>query len=115
MIPSAGSAGRAAFAIIAIVVLLVGAAMFFFPYSLATLPTPAAAGRPRPWLIGPLAVRFVGSALIAIALSAGLIALRPDRPSILAYAILMSIAAYRSYIFCVPMLYCASSSTSFYR
>jgi hypothetical protein len=91
MIPSADSTGRSAFTIIAIVALLVGAAMFFFPYSLATLPAPAAAGRPWPWPIGPLAVRFVGSALIAIALSAGLIALRPDRPSILAYAILMMV------------------------
>ena len=91
MIPSAGSTGRSAFSIIAVGALLVGAAMFFFPYSLATLPAPAAADHPWPWPIGPLAVRFVGSALIAIALSASLIALRPDRPSILAYAILMMI------------------------
>jgi len=91
MIPSAGSTGRSAFSIIAVGALLVGAAMFFFPYSLATLPAPAAADHPWPWPIGPLAVRFVGSALSAIALSASLIALRPDRPSILAYAILMMI------------------------
>ena len=91
MIPSAGATGRAAFVLIAVGALLVGAAMFLFPYSLATLPAPAAADRPWPWPIGPLAVRVVGSALIAIALSAGLIALRPDRPSILAYATLMMI------------------------
>src|SRR4051812_44415096 len=91
MIASAGPTGRAAFVIIAAGALLAGAAMFLFPYSLATLPTPTAANRPWPWPIGPLAVRFVGSALIAIALSAGLIALRPDLPSILAYATLMMI------------------------
>ncbi|MEO7910564.1 MAG: hypothetical protein ABIV47_13020 [Roseiflexaceae bacterium] len=91
MIPSAGSTGRIAFVIIAAGALLVGAGMFFFPYSLATLPAPVAIERPWPWPIGPLAVRFVGSALIAIALSAGLIVLRPDLPSILAYATLMMI------------------------
>jgi hypothetical protein len=91
MIPSAGSTGRRAFALIAIGALLIGAYMFFFPTSLATLPAPAAAGRPWPWPIGPLAIRFVGSALIAIALSAGLIARRPDLPSILAYATLLAI------------------------
>jgi hypothetical protein len=90
MIPSAGSTGRGAFSIIAAGALLVGAAMFFFPYSLATLPA-SAADRPWPWPIGPLALRFVGSALIAIALSAALIAMRPDLPSILAYATLMMI------------------------
>jgi hypothetical protein len=91
MIPSAGSGGRRAFVIIAVGSLLIGGFMFLFPFSLATLPAPAAAGRPWPWPIGPLALRFVGSALIAIALSAGLIALRPDWPSILAYATLMMI------------------------
>jgi hypothetical protein len=81
--------GRRIFALIGLGALLVGAYMFCFPYSLATLPT--AADRPWPWPIGPLAIRFFASALIAIALSAGLVALRPDQPSILAYATLMLI------------------------
>ena len=65
--------------------------MFFLPQSLATLPAPANAANPWFWPIGPLAVRFVGSALIAIALSAGLVALRPDGPSMLAYVTLLAI------------------------
>ena len=83
--------GRYAFVAIALGALLIGAVMFFLPHSLATLPAPVNAANPWFWPIGPLAVRFVGSALIAIALSAGLVARRPDRPSMLAYVTLLAI------------------------
>jgi hypothetical protein len=73
------------FAAITLVALVMGAALFFFPQSLAKLPAPANANNPWPWPIGPLALRFLGAAGIALALSAGLITLRPDRPSMLAF------------------------------
>jgi hypothetical protein len=38
-----------------------------------------------PWPIGPLALRFLGAALIALAVSAGLVAARPDPPTIKAF------------------------------
>src|SRR5262245_12179588 len=85
------STGRYIFTAIGVGALLIGAVMFFLPQSLATLPAPANAANPWFWPIGPLAVRFVGSALIAIALSAGLVALRPDQPSMLAYVTLLAI------------------------
>jgi hypothetical protein len=80
-------AARPAFALIAIAALLLGLFLFFWPGAVATLPAPANSGNPWPWPIGPLAVRFVGSALIALAVSAALVARRPDRPTILAFAI----------------------------
>jgi len=85
--------GRYIFTVIALGSLLIGVGMFFLPHSLATLPASTNAANPWFWPIGPLAVRFIGSALIAIALSAGLVALRPDSPSMLAYATLMVVAA----------------------
>jgi hypothetical protein len=94
--------GRQIFALIGLGALLVGVSMFFFPYSLATLP--AAPSRPWPWPIGPQAVRFFASALIAIALSTGLVALRPDRPSILAYATLMLTTGTWLILYCVANL-----------
>jgi hypothetical protein len=91
MTPSLSPTGRYVFTAIALGTLLIGAVLFFLPHNLATLPAPANAANPWFWPIGPLAVRFVGSALIAIALSASLVALRADRPSMLAYATLLAI------------------------
>ena len=51
--------------------------MFFLPQSLATLPAPANAANPWFWPIGPLAMRFVGSALIASLLHWNLFADHP--------------------------------------
>jgi hypothetical protein len=84
-------AGRRLFIAIALGALLLGMTLYFFPFNLATLPAPANAANPWPWPIGPLAVRFVGAALIAIALSAGLVTMRPDYPSMLAYVTLLAI------------------------
>ncbi|HEU5102595.1 MAG TPA: hypothetical protein VFU22_26405 [Roseiflexaceae bacterium] len=83
---------RSAFAITAVVTLLIGLYMFFFPATLATLPAPANAANPWPWLIGPLAMRLLGATLIAFSVTAGLVAMRPDRPTLLAFTTSEAIA-----------------------
>jgi hypothetical protein len=79
-------AARPIFAGLAAAALLAGLYLFLFPATLATLPAPANQGNPWPWPIGPLALRFVGALFAALADSAALVAPRPDRPTLLAFA-----------------------------
>jgi hypothetical protein len=84
---------RPVFAVVTAAALLAGLYLFFFPASVATLPAPGNQGNPWPWPIGPLAVRFVGAMFVALAVSAGLVSHRSDRPTLLAFACATAIGA----------------------
>jgi hypothetical protein len=92
MVGPVHSLARPVFAIAAALGLLIGLYLFFVPAAVATLPAPANANNPWPWPIGPLAVRFIGALALAVAFDSALIALRPDRPTLLAYASSVTIA-----------------------
>lgn len=81
------------FAGLALAALLAGAGMFLAPGSLATLPSAEGAALPWGWPIGPLAMRFLGAIALALGLSAGLLARRPDAPSQMAFFIALAITS----------------------
>jgi hypothetical protein len=70
---------------IAGVVLLFGLFLYLFPEITATLPAPDRSNNLWPWPIGPLALRFIASLLIAAALGIYLVSRRPDLPSVTAF------------------------------
>lgn len=80
-----------AFLIASLLFLLFGLLLFIFADSIATLPAATRAGNPWPWAIGPLALRFVASLLLAGALVSYLVSRRTDRPTITAFTTVVAI------------------------
>jgi hypothetical protein len=75
-----------AFLVAAVLFLLTGLYLFIFAESVATLPADARGANAWPWPIGPLALRFVASLLIAAGVAFLLVGRRPDYPSFAAFA-----------------------------
>jgi hypothetical protein len=82
-----------AFMVAALLMLVAGLYLFVFAESVATLPANARAGNPWPWPIGPLALRFVASLVLSGALACYLVARRPDRPTVAAFANVLAIVS----------------------
>jgi hypothetical protein len=76
---------RVAFIVFGILALSAGLYLFVFAESVATLPAALRGGNPWPWLIGPLAMRFVASLAIAAAVGCLLVAWRPDTATVSAF------------------------------
>jgi hypothetical protein len=79
------------FLIAALLFLLAGLFLFIFADSVATLPANTHAANAWPWPIGPLALRFVASLLLAGALASFLAFRRPDRPTVAVFATVAAI------------------------
>ena len=77
----------------ALITLLLGLFLYLFPETIATLPAPARNANLWPWPIGPLALRFIASVLLAAALGAYLVARRPDRPTVIAFFTVVAIVS----------------------
>jgi hypothetical protein len=79
--------------IVMLVFLSIGLYLFFFAESVATLPTATRGSQLWPWPISPLAVQFVAAVFLAWAVSALLLALRPDGPTLVANTIVLTIGS----------------------
>lgn len=82
-----------AFMVAALLLLVAGLYLFVFAESVATLPAAARAGNAWPWPIGPLALRFVASLVLSGALACYLVARRPDRATVAAFANVLAIVS----------------------
>lgn len=81
------------FLVTALLMLVAGLYLFVFAEPVATLPANARAANPWPWPIGPLALRFVASLALAGALASYLVARRPDRPTVRAFANVLAVVS----------------------
>lgn len=79
--------------IVMVVFLLIGLYLFFFAESVATLPAATRGNQVWPWPIGPLAIQFVAAVFLAWAVSALLLALRPDAPTLIANTTVLTIGS----------------------
>ena len=82
---------RVAFLVAAVLLLALGLSLFAFAEAVATLPATARASNAWPWPIGPLALRFVASILLAGALASYLVSRRPDPTTVAAFASVLAI------------------------
>jgi hypothetical protein len=67
--------------------------LFFFAESVATLPADVRGNQLWPWPIGPLAVQFIAAVFVAWAVSALLLALRPDGPTLVANTTVLTVGS----------------------
>jgi hypothetical protein len=79
--------------IVMLMFLFIGLYLFIFAELVATLPTATRGNQLWPWPIGPLAVQFIAAVFIAWAVSALLLALRPDGPTLVANTTVLTIGS----------------------
>jgi hypothetical protein len=84
---------RTSLLVVSLLLLLVGVGLFIFAESVATLPANVRGGNTWPWPIGPLAIRFVASLVLATAVAAFLVFRRSDYPTVTVFAIVLIIGS----------------------